>query len=473
MTKALIVSFLLGSAASAQAPAAIPRGAIVEKVDCAEAAGQSYSLYLPERYAAGRKWPILYLFDARSRGPLPARLFRDAAEKHGVILASSNNTRSDGPVDPNITALRAMWNDTHARLSIDDRRIYAGGFSGGARLATIMASTAPGTVAGVIGCAAGFHAPLRDKPAFAYFGTAGNRDFNYREMRELDATLDGLGSPHRIEYFDGEHDWPPKELAETALAWLDLQAIKERRLPADDQLVDSFIAEESARAEALEASHPAEALRQWKMLRNDAAGLREVAPLDAAIARLSASRRVKDSLREESERQRQDDAIKRRFAAVWRKLREPDATLLLAPIVEELQIPLLRRRARASPGSEDSLAAERLLAEISAQAGFYLAEGFRTRGNFSRAILCLSVAAEAKPDRASTWYNLAALHALAGRPNKALENLRTAIEKGFRDADSLSKDSDFSSMSAGPEFRKIVEELKAAPPTGRGSGAGG
>ena len=39
---------------------------------------------------------------------LAAELFRAAAEAHGWILISSNDTRSDGPMEPNVKALQAM-----------------------------------------------------------------------------------------------------------------------------------------------------------------------------------------------------------------------------------------------------------------------------------------------------------------------------------------------------------------------------
>ncbi len=87
------------------------------------------------RFAGARKWPVLILFDPRSRGKLAAELFRGAADEFGWILASSNNTMSDGPGEPNARAINAMIPDVMKRLPIDEKRIYAGGFSGGAVLA--------------------------------------------------------------------------------------------------------------------------------------------------------------------------------------------------------------------------------------------------------------------------------------------------------------------------------------------------
>src|SRR5689334_24443157 len=171
---------LLPLAAAAQE---LPRGRIVERVPVQADPSLSYTLYLPTAYRPDRAWPILYIFDDRLDGAHAAEIFRAGAERHGYILASSDNTISDGPMEPNIKALRAMWADTHARFAVDDRRVYEAGFSGTVRFAIHMALTAPGSIAGVVASAAGFPPgakPARDTP-FLYYGGVGERDFNYYE----------------------------------------------------------------------------------------------------------------------------------------------------------------------------------------------------------------------------------------------------------------------------------------------------
>lgn len=109
-----------------------PTGQIVEHVRCRADGSQSYALYLPSDYSPQRRWPILYGLDAGARGYLPVQRFRSAAEKYGYIVAGSNNSRN-GPMTIVNAAIQAMFEDTRARFSIDDRRVYVSGFSGGAR----------------------------------------------------------------------------------------------------------------------------------------------------------------------------------------------------------------------------------------------------------------------------------------------------------------------------------------------------
>jgi hypothetical protein len=96
-------------------------GTFVEKVACANDATQTYTLFLPTAYTPQRQWPLLFVFDPRGRGTMAARIFKDAAERFGWIIA--DNTRSDGPWESNRRAVAAMWPDALMRYAVDERRI--------------------------------------------------------------------------------------------------------------------------------------------------------------------------------------------------------------------------------------------------------------------------------------------------------------------------------------------------------------
>src|SRR5579863_8275085 len=126
----------------------LPNPGQISNVICAADENQSYALYLPSNYTAAKRWPILYLFDPGGRGRRPLDLYRDLAETYGFIFAGSNNSKNFSGNQS--AAVNAIWQDTHFRLSLDDRRIYTSGFSGGARVAGAMALSSPGQIAGVI-----------------------------------------------------------------------------------------------------------------------------------------------------------------------------------------------------------------------------------------------------------------------------------------------------------------------------------
>src|SRR5882724_626234 len=82
-------------------------GEVIDRVPVPGHAGQTYALYLPSTYTPDRAWPILYCLDPGARGKTPVDRFAAAAEKAGVIVAGSNNSRN-GPLPPAQEAINLM-----------------------------------------------------------------------------------------------------------------------------------------------------------------------------------------------------------------------------------------------------------------------------------------------------------------------------------------------------------------------------
>jgi dienelactone hydrolase len=210
------VAFLLAATLAAQTP--WRTGEVIDPVELPDQPGQTYALYIPSGYAPDRAWPILYCLDPGARGRIPVERFAAAAEKAGVLVAGSNNSRN-GPLRPSQDAIHLMLADTHKRLNIDDSRIYAAGFSGGARLALGWAMA--GRLAGVIASSAGFlNSAVPKQVPFRIFFTTGSDDFNHDEIYRLSRALAGRGIPHHYVEFEGGHEWLPVSLTAEALAYL-------------------------------------------------------------------------------------------------------------------------------------------------------------------------------------------------------------------------------------------------------------
>ena len=131
----------------------LPRGEIIPDVQCAADASQSYALYLPSGYSPNRVWPVILAFDPGGRGRNGVERYQAAAEKYGYIVAGSNNSRNGSPDTGK--AVAAMSADVLSRFSINSRRIYTAGMSGGARVAFSVALASP-SIAGVMASSAGY-----------------------------------------------------------------------------------------------------------------------------------------------------------------------------------------------------------------------------------------------------------------------------------------------------------------------------
>ena len=468
MTRTLtsLLTLLLLFAAGAATAAELPRGTVIEKVAVASQPDQAYALYLPSTYAPERQWPVLYAFDARGNGKAVAELFQRAAEAYGWIVVSSWNTASDvggdRPMEGNFAAMRTLWADTHARLSIDDRRVYAAGYSGTVRFGCILALTAPGSIAGVIGASAGFPVgspPKRDNP-FLFYGTYGDRDFNYYEMRDLDQALAALAIPHRIEGFAGSHEWPPVELATRAVGWMEIQAMKKGLREKSPALIEAEWSADRERARAQAAVHPADALHTWSAMAVDYAGLRDVSEAEREAAALAASPACQQELRQREARDRRDKEILANAPGILARANPGNEPVTVAQIAAALKIPELKKRME-SADVEESLSAKRVLNTYLGQLAFYQPQALLAKKEYDRTLFMLSLAAEIRPEDPGLWVEMATVYALKGKPGhkKALEALRTAVDKGFSDRKILEEKPAFAELRKEAKFQEIVARI--------------
>lgn len=442
----------------------LPRGRVVERVATLGDASQTYALYLPSRYVRERAWPVLYCFDPMGRGRVPVERFREAAEKYGWIVVGSNNSRN-GPLRPSFEATQAMWTDVQARLSIDSRRVYTAGFSGGARLAVRVNYLCQNCLAGVIASGAGFPPDITPTSVlrFALFGAAGTDDFNFPEMKQLDAQLDKLSFPHRLAVFDGTHMWMPSELCARAVEWMELQAIRTQRRERDETLIAELWRSGSERAAADEAAGRAyEAYLGYLSLAEDFDGLREVAGAREKTARLGALKEVRRALDEEA------GEIRRQ-----RRLYEELFALATAPVVPDndvvdptrfrRRVADLRKLARAETDTSERRVARRTLNELFAN--FYEHAGnLRDRGEgASQIVVDLELASELAPDNPRVLFELASAYARNKEKKKALATLKRAVENGFNDADAIAADQPLATLREEAAYKEILDRIQRKP----------
>jgi len=68
-------------------------------------------------------------------------------------------------------------------------------------------------------------------------------------------------------------------------------------------------------------------------------------------------------------------------------------------------------------------------------------------------------------DRFSVWYSFACVAVAANHPEDALQYLREAIKRGYKDANRLAADDNLRSLRQNPHFQELVAELKHATTT--------
>jgi predicted esterase len=445
----------------------LEKGKVLPKVLCKDNTEHSYALYLPSAYTPEKEWPILYAMDPGARGEVPVALFAAAAEKRNFIVVGSKNARN-GPLQHVIQSLITLWNDTNERLSINKKRIYATGFSGGARAASIFARIIMHPVAGIIGCGAGLAKslikPEQIPPAY-YLGIVGMSDFNYREMMMLRDQLEQHEVAHRFLVHAGGHDWPPEDICERAIEWMEVIGIRNDTRAMDEDLIDNVFAKEQEIAQSLEsAGEWSQALTSYRILADTFSAWRDTGSVQAKIQTIPRSEEYLNDRNDENRIQELEMQYLRGFGQVFGQIeKNPSHLQYIEHFMANLALDDLKTKAADNQSGKEHFMAVRLLHGLETDAGGKGWDLFQ-KGEFPKAIFFFAIAAQGgkkdSPRKKNIYYALACAYARIQNKTKALENLRLAIEHGFDDIEHIKQDENLTSLRDSEEFQKIIKKLQ-------------
>ena len=446
--------------AAAQGNISLNPGKVVEKVVLQDNPEQSYAAFLPDNYNSNKAWPTVFCLDPRARGATAISRFVSAARKLDFVVVCSNNSRNglDGPTITRI--FTAFWDDAHRRINIDQKRTYAAGFSGGARLAVAFAARCRGCLAGVIASGAGF--PPEPQPdqniGFAYFAVAGVADFNAAELWELEKKFSGLKSPFHFQSFAGGHEWAPEETLEKALLWLNLQAMKSGNLPKDERFIESQFASRTNGAEQLLAQkNYSYAQRELSSIIRDFTGLKDISAVQGKSDQLSKSNELK------KDEKIQDAAFKQQLTeageiySLWMKAPDPDE-VRSSRYDASSRIAVYRKTRDESADSAERRLARRVLSQLLIQA-IESAQAALRNNKVDLAVVNFQLAKQIDTKNPNLVFELARVFALKRDKRSTLETLEEAVSLGFKDLGRLKSEVAFGFVSADPRFRKLSDSL--------------
>ena len=441
----------------------LPRGEIIDNVICKDKPDQSYALYLPKNYSPDKAWPIVFAFDPGARGKKPVELFKPAAEKYGYIIAGSNNSKN-GPFYFADQAIFAMWKDTRQRFAVDSRRVYASGFSGGARVASRFHILTGKSCAGIIACGAGLPENFGDlssiKPA-AWYGIVGLADFNYYELIDLDTAFDQTLITHYVEILDMEHHWPPAEDLTRAVEWMEVNAMKNNTRPKDDSLAQSIYQEALSRANNLELSGNipfATNAYDWTMKLFN--GLLDISSVEKKKNLLIASKFYKKFQEEESERRQKMADHFKSLSKVFYYIENPlKKRLSVEEVFQELHLGELMKKAKSKKNLFDSSMAFRTLVGFGNSA-YEKGREFFQKADYEKAIRFFGISAYVEERTYYSAYNLACVYSLNKQKKPALKALELARKRGFNSPEQLDKDKDLDYIRNEKDFKEIKQKMK-------------
>ncbi len=203
-------------------------GQFFDSVSCRLSPKQQYAIYLPEGYSPTQSLPVVIFGEPGGRAALPVKQYRTLADTYRLLLVCPYGSRN-GPYERSMEATYAVLEEVKSLYPLDQTAIFISGFSGGARLATLLAME-DSQFRGVIACGATFPQgrELQGRK-IPYVIVVGNRDMNYLEGIQMMADLEKNQNPSILIEFDGHHMWPDSTAFSAALAW---QMARIGKLPA-------------------------------------------------------------------------------------------------------------------------------------------------------------------------------------------------------------------------------------------------
>lgn len=189
----------------------------------------SWQITVPESYDPDKPPGVLVYISPSESGKLP-RSWLSLPESHNVIWVGADESGNRIAVARRVTMALFAVGLINNRYSIDDQRVYLSGFSGGARVAGLVAAAYPEIFKGYIYMSGAefwedelaldkLEAMQRNRYAFL----VGSEDFNRRMVREVAAKYT-TASIENIELkiiAHGGHDLPRASIMSDALNFLD------------------------------------------------------------------------------------------------------------------------------------------------------------------------------------------------------------------------------------------------------------
>ena len=420
-------------------------GKIINPVICKADAGQSYALYIPSTINK-ESLPIIYFFDPHGDGVLPLEKYRALADSFHFILIGSNNSKNGNDWNDAENIWKTLSNDSQKRILINNNRIYACGFSGGAKVATYLALQHP-EIKGVIANGAGLPDILNAGSFnFSFTSITGTGDMNMTDLISINNSLNKTNTTHRILFFDGIHEWAPGSTMSAAFDGIQADAMRQKLIPKNENFINNIINKNKKEVDRdVEANHFLKADQLCNFSISILAGLSDEA---------NWFRMKKDSLTDNPAFQKQWLAEQKilgeeeNIKATYQKQFGNDDINFWTKKINDV-------KSKAKATTPEGAMYQRLQAYLSL--AFYSISNQLINGNKNKeALHFVTLYKLADIGNSEAWYFSAILDARNEDPKAAKNDLLKAVSLGFNDRKRLESQPEFNT----PTMQKDLPEIE-------------
>ncbi len=399
-----------------------------------------FSYYLPSNYSDTAKLPIFFIFDPQGDGNFPLNKYFPWAEQYGFILVASNVSKNGLPQNQLESIIRQFFQKVLLEFSVSENRMYAMGFSGGARVASMTILQNP-KIRGLVLCGGGlaYRGMQGNKPDVLSF--AGVKDFNMVELMNLDTFLLKNNCRHQLILFNGHHQWPDSLSMQEAFRWVLFNEMKDSIIPENQSLINQFLNEQKTKL--AKETNPL-----WKDLL-----LRQIITFTGEL--------TKTNQFQTELKQFENSASYRNYLKKFNRTiateQQQEQSLVQAMETESFEWWKNKVRELSKDTGAGTMAAEshqRILNYLSLAAYMQSNNGLKS-GQDNLAGHFIGLYQLIDPKNTEGYYMEAQLAAKQNNLSAAISALRKAVNLGFNDFDRMQNEQVFSPLYGNPQFEEL------------------
>jgi hypothetical protein len=421
-------------------------GEIYYSIPCPSDSSFHFSLYLPINYQTNEKTPVFILFDPHGHGANPIEKYKELADQYNFILVGSNDSKNGNSKEITAAITTLMLDAAYQYFPNDSTLFFAGGFSGGARVASMLA-LGGFPFQGLFVSGAGFPSDYwkSDFPKII-IGAAGNNDMNRNELISIEKNIDNTKNFQFIKY-EGKHEWPPYTEMEQVFIAFKASLIKRKLILFSKKDIsmmnDVFIKKEQALLISNESLALMSLYDRWS---SNLIGLSNINSIENKRKNLLSAESYIAALNQDKKLTIEEQNL---VSSMLTNFGSKDITWWKKEMLS------FNGKQKNSDKATAAMY-ERVRGILSLNCYMNLTRAMQGDNmNSIRYLSALYVAID--EENCEAWYLAAILNMKQNLPDDALYCLKKAKEKGFTDTNRMIAEDVFSSLQSNPKFTQLMQ----------------
>jgi pimeloyl-ACP methyl ester carboxylesterase len=414
---------------------------------CQLDANLHYSVYYPTRFQSKEKFPLLILFDPHGDPDYALEKYKPLADEYDFILLASKESKNGNSAEQTANIVQTILYQTILIEKVDTNQIFTGGFSGGARVASMLALSASG-VKGLVVCGAGIPSgSWTGVPPHVVIGIAGNSDMNLTEIINFKTQDPRMMSRYHAVRYSGNHAWPPLSVMENAFIAFSAIAQRDRFTPVSIPQLEAGLAHLKQQSDSV--SNTIEKVELHKSMIKNFQGMMDTRKVEAELQYLMNSIEYKQALSVENE-----------FKQIESKNR--NFFLSALGVKDTLWWRTEFQRWESNKGAKSPLAFEEMKSRVRGMISLSTYMSLNRAVAASHTEQCAyfsSIYRLVDPQNTEAWYLSAVSAVMDGDFENALRCLDEAIRLGFKDADRCKMEPAFAAIQNDSRFQLKVNQI--------------